>query len=234
MCKKKIMILGFISTVVLLTMVSYGWGDGIDESKKDIVGEWSSEKERSRLEMVFKKEGLMFIRMPDFELGEETAMDMPLLKYKIDYSSDPVILDIHCFSDDGKTIIDSYSMKIKFLTKDKIQIIEDSTILTRDKYRNSTNEREKYLIGKWQGAGIKMVVYEDGTMTVQTPQIVRELLPGAFTKKYEIDYSKYPIVVKISHFGWGTLFEEWIWTIKFLSKDKIQIIESGTILMRSK
>ncbi|MGR3317520.1 MAG: hypothetical protein ACUZ8O_03495 [Candidatus Anammoxibacter sp.] len=100
-------------------------------NKHQIVGKWNADE---RLSYVFDKDGYAKIYMGEQVIGGSDLFSGSALKYEIDYSKDPVTLDlIHIDKSNGEER-NRMAMIVKFLSDNKILI----------KTFNSSNRPEKF------------------------------------------------------------------------------------------
>lgn len=100
-------------------------------NKHQIVGKWNADE---MLSYVFDKDGYAKIYMGEQVIGGSELFSSSALKYEIDYSKDPVTLDLIHIDKSNSEERNRMAMIIKFLSNNKIQI----------KTFNNSNRPEKF------------------------------------------------------------------------------------------
>ena len=107
----------FVTVLVLLVFILNSCTT--ISNKHKIVGKWNADE---MLSYVFDKKGYAKIYMGEQVIGGSDLFSGSALKYKIDYSNDPITLDlIHVDKADDKER-NRMAMIVKFLSNNKIQI----------------------------------------------------------------------------------------------------------------
>ena len=88
-------------------------------NKHQIVGKWNAD---GKLSYVFDKDGYATIYMGEQAIGGSELFSSSALKYKIDYSKDPITLDLIHIDKSNDEERNRMAMIIKFLSDNEIQI----------------------------------------------------------------------------------------------------------------